>query len=517
MQDLGPGAADASQAEVLSFLETRAFTAVGPVRRVDTHAASIFLSGDRAWKLKRAVRFDYLDFSTAERRRNALTCELRLNREIAPDLYLGLHAITRGRDGALAIDGPGAPVDWLLEMRRFPDGTLLAEQPKERLTLATMNELADRIARFHAQAEVVPGCDGADRLASTVAANELAFAPWFSTLEAADVRDMTARQRQMLEKHRALLDSRAARGRVRLGHGDLHAGNIALIDGIPVMLDRLEFSRTLASVDVLYDMAFLLMDLWQRDLRCEAALVFNRYLDVSPEDADGIPLLPLFMSVRAAIRSHVCAATASRDGEESAKVEARRYLAIARALLEPVPARLIAIGGLSGTGKSSLARAIAGRGRPPGARTVRSDVVRKNLAGVWPDTPLPANAYGFDSRRLVYRLLETRVEHALECGQTVVADAVFAGPEERDAIACVAARAAAPFTGLWLQASAAERVKRVSTRAADASDANVEVARNQQAYAIGDLGPWIVLEASEPMEAVAAAAEAVLDNAADLP
>ena len=190
-----------------------------------------------------------------------------------------------------------------------------------------------------------------------------------------------------------MLDRRGAAGKVRRCHGDLHLRNVCLFEGKPTLFDCLEFSDELASVDVLYDLAFLLMDLEHRGLADFANLVLNRYLDLTGED-DGLAALPLFLSLRAAIRAHVTAAAMERAAQSAAEpamaAEARRYLELAAQFLRPRSCRLIAIGGLSGTGKSTLAAALA-----PclGARVLRSDVIRKRLFGVAPETQLPASAY----------------------------------------------------------------------------------------------------------------------------
>ena len=310
-----------------------------------------------------------------------------------------------------------------------------------------------------------------------------------------------------------LLDERARTGRVRHGHGDLHLANIALIDGEPTLFDCLEFSADLATVDVLYDLAFLLMDLWQRDLRTEANIVFNRYLDLTAEDEDGITLLPLFLAVRATIRAHVLAAQSARHGKCSSF--ARRacdYLDLAIDLLEPIAPRAVAVGGLSGTGKSTLARAIGGYlGRSPGARILRSDVLRKRIAGLTPETQLPATSYSTASSAAAYAKLDQMAAATLASGQAVIADAVFARRAERDAIATVAELASVRFDGLWLQAPEDLLIDRIASRDQDASDADARVVAVQARQEIGELGDWKVVVATCSPEKVVAAVLAMLN------
>lgn len=496
-----------AQADIVAFLESGdAFGKHERPRRIDTHCASIFLTGDQAWKLKRAVRFGYLDFSTPQRRREALEAELRLNRRTAPALYLSVQPIIRSVDGRLTIGGIGTPVDWLLHMRRFPDGALLDEQAaRGHLDQSMLMDLADHIAAFHDAAEPLAANDGATRFRSVVEGNIESMARYPDVLDPDQAGILSRRLLDLTGELTPLLDGRGRSGRIRHAHGDLHLANIALIDGKPTLFDCLEFSSELATIDTLYDLAFLLMDLWHRDLRTEANIVFNRYLDLSLQDEDGLALMPLFLSVRATIRAHVLAAQAMRPGCDRALADhARSYLHLALALLQAVPPRLIAIGGLSGTGKSSLARALGGGvGRAPGARVLRNDVLRKRLAGLTPETRLPRSSYSNDAARRVYNEADRLALLALRSNQSVIADGVFAQHENRAGIEAVALEAGVSFVGLWLEATPEIRLGRVSGRGADASDADLAVARAQTELDIGNLGSWQRIEAVGPINAVA--------------
>jgi hypothetical protein len=496
-----------SPADVVAFLESgAAFGGVRP-RRIDTHAAHIFLAGDRAWKLKRAVRFPYLDFTSAGQRRAALEAELRLNRRTAPSLYLAVHPVTRDRHHRLAVDGAGGAIDWLLEMRRFGDGALLAEMAdNNRLSQLLLTTLANRIVSFHDRAERKSVANASAHFREIVVGNIASLRLFPNHLPADRVATVERTSLAALNELASLIDRRGKAGRVRRGHGDLHLANIAVIKGRPTLFDCVEFSEELATVDVLYDLAFLLMDLWQRDLRTEANIVFNRYLDLSAGDEEGVALMPLFLATRAVVRAHVSAAQDSGD-------LARRYLDLALALLAPVAPRLIAIGGLSGTGKSTLARALGGAvGRAPGARILRSDVLRKRLAGVPPETRLPPEHYTARATHEVYALLAQRAALALAGGQSVIADAVFARAVERGSIAAAAAIGGARFTGLWLSAAESVRVGRVARRSPDASDASADVAMMQSRYHVGRMGDWHVIPAGGSPARTVAAARAALDD-----
>ena len=485
-------AADDPQAEVVAFLTNDGLGHTRP-QRIDTHAASVFLTEDRAWKLKRAIKFDYLDFSTTQKRKKALETELLLNRRSAPNLYIGIHAVTRDETGRLQIDGSGDAIDWLLEMHRFNDDARLDQLAEAgRFTGPILIRLADNIHGFHSQTVPVLHHTGAQSFRNVIGGNTVSMSAFPGILDGPQRELVSNRQSMLVERFAALLDARARSGRVRHAHGDLHLANIAMIDNEPTLFDCLEFSTELATVDVLYDIAFLLMDLWHRGHRNEANVIFNRYLDLSPNDEDGIALMPLFLSVRAVIRAHVSAAQSARaDGDATLANRARAYLRLADDILVPVPARLIAIGGLSGTGKSTLARCLGDEfGHPPGARILRSDVIRKRRAGVAPEVRLSEAYYGAEESAGVYRVLYRMVGAALGQGSAVIADAVFARPSERTAVGAITGPMELRFDGIWLVAGEADRIERVSARAADASDADATVARRQSTLNLGPIKEW---------------------------
>jgi aminoglycoside phosphotransferase family enzyme/predicted kinase len=501
------------QSDVLAFLDSGVAFGGIPPKRIDTHCASIFLAGPRAWKLKRAVRFGYLDFSTPERRHAALEAELRLNRRTAPDLYLDVRPIARNADGELSIGGAGEATDWLLEMQRFPDDALLSHRAdREQLDEHLLVRLADRISAFHAAAETATAQSASASFRRVVEGNIASMAAFPEILDRERTNRLGLTLLELADAMASRLDARGKEGRVRHVHGDLHLGNIALIDGEPTLFDCLEFSTDLATTDVLYDLAFLLMDLWQRDLRSQANIVFNRYFDLSPQDESGLALLPLFLSVRATVRAHVIAAQSQRaSGDPALARMARSYLDLALEMLAPALPRLVAIGGLSGTGKSSLARRLGGViGRVPGARIFRTDVLRKRLAGLSPEDRLPSRSYSAQAAAQVYDELDSMCARALADGQSVVADGVFARRDERDRIEALAHRSAIAFDGLWLQAGVAERLNRVGSRDADASDADSAVVMSQAGLVIGALGSWHCVEAGGPLDEVAALARTQL-------
>lgn len=441
---------------------------------IETHISCVFLSGDRAWKLKKAVRFPYLDFSTLAQRHEACLREVELNRRTAPELYLGVRAVRRDAAGRLTLDGTGDPVEWLVEMRRFdPVQTLDRLAARDALTPDMMDRLADAIAAFHAGARVVDiGAEAA--LAEALAVNDLAFRRLpADALPQNEVEDYRSGLSAALARLSPVLAGRRAAGRMRHGHGDLHLRNIALIDSRPVLFDCLEFDDTLATCDTLYDVAFLLMDLLAVRRRDLAGRALNRYLDVTG-DYDGLPLLAVYIAQRAAIRSHIAAL------QPEGRAQGRRYLTLARAMLRPAQAVLVAIGGLSGSGKSTVARAVApDLPGPCGAVVLRSDAIRKQLHGGALAERLPASAYTPAASTRTYDRLGAVARQLLAAGCTVILDAVFGRAEERAAAAAIAADAGAGFAGYWLAAPEAVLAGRVATRQGDASDATAEVVRWQ--------------------------------------
>ena len=494
------------------------FAAPGPVERIDTHAASIFLHGERAWKLKRPVDLGYLDFSTAEKRKEALDAELRLNRRTAPDLYIAVHPIGDDGRGGLVLDGDGPARDWVLEMRRFPDNALFSlALASGRIDEPALRGLADALLEFHRNAAIVDAPSGTERISAVVEGNATAMARYPDLLPAERVQPLTQALLASIGKHALLLNIRRREGKVRHCHGDLHLANIALIDGRLIPFDCLEFDDDLASCDVLYDLAFLLMDLCEQGSSDAANLLFNRYLDRSAFDEDAVGLMPLFLAIRACVRAHVEAARARGEEKRSdAAARARRYLSFAEQVMTPPVPRLIAIGGLSGTGKSTLARALGSKiGAAPGARVLRNDVLRKRLAGVAPEVRLPPSSYTPDATRAVYHEMERLAAAALAAGHSVIADATFMAREERDRIAAVANRAKVPFHGLWLLLDERERFARVEARPSDASDADLGVARLQAREDVGNPSPWGCLDADGDFGTLRAAAMIALNLAPD--
>ena len=492
----GDRRADDDQAEVVAFLSDPSSYAARPqrVERCETHGALVFLAGDEAWKIKRAVRFPYLDFSTLDKRKAACTREVEINRAMAPEIYLGCVPIVRTGEGRLAFGGDGEPVEWAVRMRRFDQSALLSRiAAAGALPPGLAKDLADAVHASHRAAPAATCVDGAARFERLTASLSKSLASVAAAFDADRPRRLHERMTAQMRRTAAILDERAAAGCVRRCHGDLHLNNIVLWGQRPVLFDALEFDDELATVDTLYDLAFLLMDLDIRGQRAAANAVLNRYLWRSGAEPDlrGLQALPLFLGLRSTIRAMV---TAERAAQETAEAQVRdrneagRYLDAATAYLAPPVAQLVAVGGLSGTGKSTLASGLAPQiGPAPGAVHLRSDLERKSLFGVGETTRLGPEAYTPAAGEKVYAVLYRKMRHVLAAGHAGIVDAVFARPEERAEIERVATDLGVPFRGLWLDASPDALLARVAARTGDASDATPDVVRQQLAYETGAL------------------------------
>jgi aminoglycoside phosphotransferase family enzyme/predicted kinase len=515
--------AGGNQAEAIAFLSDPASYAARPdkVERFETHGALVFLAGDDAWKIKRAVRFPYMDFSTLEKRKAVCLREVEINRRLAPDIYLGCVPVTRAAGGHLELGGAGEPVEWTVHMRRFDQAQLLSRMAAAgALSPGLVRDLADAAYASHRTAPPSQGAGGAARLERVLAAVSATLDAEREAFDADSLRRFRERAAEQMRRAAGVLDERAAAGFVRRCHGDLHLNNIVLWQGRPVLFDAIEFDDDLATVDTLYDLAFLLMDLDLRGRRAAANAVLNRYLWRSGAELDlkGLCALPLFLGLRSAVRAMVTAERAAQergDARAGDRAEAGRYLKAALGYLDPAPPQLVAVGGLSGTGKSTLAAALAPETAPaPGAVHLRSDLERKSLFGVDETARLAPDAYTRAAGKKVYATLCAKMSRVLAAGHAGVVDAVFADAEERAAIEAVAADLGVPFQGLWLEAAADRLVERVAARQGDASDATPDVVRQQLARETGPLSPrWTRIDAGGSAAATLGKAREALGRA----
>ena len=488
------------QDPVFAFLADPATHGGAKVKRFDTHAAAVFLAGERVFKVKRAVKFPFLDYSTLDKRKAACEAEIAVNRDYAPQIYRGVVAIMRDAGRRLALGGNGTPVEWAVEMRRFDEEQTLDKIAERGFIKADLADALGRvIASIHARAPAVAPQAWIEALGAYIDEHLGVFAALPDVFPANDVKALAPAWRASYARIRPLLEERGRLGLIRRIHGDLHLGNIVLIEGRPVLFDAIEFSELIASGDVLYDLAFLLMDLLERGHYDAADIALNRYLVETrrDEDLDALAALPFFLSMRAAIRAKVAAERHQQEPADKAVVQrARRYFDFACRAMRPPPPVLVAVGGFSGTGKSELARMLAYDYLPyPGAVVLRSDIERKALFGTVETERLPPDAYGPVVTQRVYATIIDKARRVLAAGHSAIVDAVFASPQERAAVEGIAKALGIPFHGLFLTADLATRLARVKARRGDASDADTAVVEQQERYDVGALA-WKTVDAS---------------------
>ena len=469
----------------------------GGVSLIETHISWVLLAGDYAWKLKKPLDLGFLDFSTVERRRAACEAELRLNRRTVPELYEAVVPVWRTAEGVSVGDqpvdaaAPGAtPLDYLVRMRRFDQSALFeARLAAGQLEPALFDRLARHVAAFHEGAAVAQPGDGFGDAVAVMAPVRQNFAQIRERVSDAALLRELARIESWAEARFAALapvfDARLAAGRVRECHGDLHLGNLIVLDGEPRLFDAIEFSAALRWTDVVADIAFLVMDLQARGRMDLASRFLNAWLERSGDYA-GLRLLPWYLSYRAMVRAKVAAIRAGQvEGAARADTlaECARYLTLAAAQMQsPAPALLIA-SGVSGSGKTSQSQPLV---EGCGVIRVRADVERKRLFGLDADarsgSTLGGGLYSAQASARTYARLAELAREVVEAGYPVLVDATFLKRSQRAAFAELAATLGVPFAILAFDAPVETLRARVRQRAeagADASEADVAVLETQ--------------------------------------
>ncbi len=486
--------------------------AEGAIEHLETHISHVFLAGDRAYKLKKPVNLGFLDFSTAERRLEFCREELRLNHRLAPELYLGLVAVT-GTPDQPRLGGDGPVLEYLVEMRRFEQRDRLDHRV---LTPALIDRLAARLAAFHD--DLPPAA--AD---SPYGTPEAVLAPMLENFRQIRARSLGAECQAGLDRleewTRArwreltpVIEQRRAAGRVRECHGDLHRGNIALVAGEPLFFDALEFAPQLRWIDTASELAFLLMDLEEAGEGSLAQRLLNAYLEQSG-DYGALQVLDLYQVYRALVRAKVLAIRLGQ-GEltaEEAVADHKAcagYLALAASYTrrrERQP-RLLLTSGLSGSGKSWLASQL--REVLPLIH-LRSDIERKRLFGFAPDdrtgSSTDGGIYTPDASARTYDRLRELAAMILGCGYDVLVDATFLRRDQRRVFRELAAAQGAGFALLVMKAPIEVLRERVASRqatGADASEAGLAVLerqlRTQEALEAEEMPQALIVDATAP-------------------
>jgi aminoglycoside phosphotransferase family enzyme/predicted kinase len=456
---------------------------------IETHISSVLLVGPFAYKIKKPVDFGFLDFSTVELRRVSCEEEVRLNRRLAPDIYLEAMAITGTLD-APVLGGAGEPIEWAVKMRRFDEGLLLSAHP-ELLDRALMERLGREIAQFHARVNVSKPedeCGQPDLVVAPMRAN-------FEQIRLLERGEHTLQRLQRLEEWteaqfatlRPLLEARKLGGVVREGHGDLHLGNIAMDGANPIIFDGIEFSCALRCIDVMNDIAFLAMDLAHQQRPDLEAWFINAYVEESG-DYSGLPLLRFYQVYRAMVRAKVATLRLSQIALPPEQIkplheEFDSYLGLADRLAQPAKGALIITHGVSGSGKTLVTGELLG---PLHAIRVRSDVERKRLAGLAAadrsGSGLDAGLYTPSATLATYEHLAAAARAILDAGFVAVVDATFLQRDQRQMFAALARLAEVPFLILDFDAPPRTLRARVAERTAagkDASEAGLAVLERQ--------------------------------------
>jgi aminoglycoside phosphotransferase family enzyme/predicted kinase len=455
-----------------------------PVSLVETHISWVLLTEQLAYKLKKPVQLPFVDFSTLALRKYFCEEELRLNRRLAPALYLGVVPVC-GTSRAPHVAGDGETVDYAVCMRRFASGALLGEHlAAGTLRPEHLEGLAGRLAEFHQRAPIATTAPRRD-------ATERVLAPVLGVLQelrlhidAARVVALEGWLRAQAEALRETFSARQRDGQVRECHGDLHLGNAVLIDGEATAFDCIEFEPELRRIDVLSDVAFLTMDLKANGRGDLAFRFLDAYLQNSGDYA-GVPVLRFYEVYRALVRALVGCLRAG-SGEVRAAVSGPDYLACAERMVQDAGGapRLLITHGVSGSGKSTVALQLLAAS---GALRLRSDVERKRLFGL---AALERSAnrmqiYGAGATMRTFERLARCARTALRAGYPVIVDAAFLRSAERDVFRALARELRVPFTILHCTAGEArlrERVAARNTAGNDASEADLNVLDRQQEY-----------------------------------
>lgn len=483
------------------------------IELIQTHISYVLLAGDYAYKIKKPLDLGFLDYSTLERRRHFCEEEVRLNRRMCSDTYLGTLPITQDASGTYRLGGSGEPVEWAVQMRRLPADrampTLLA---RGEVDFDMIRALAERLAEFHLTAETndyIASFGSVEAVMVNWRENFDQTAPYIGrTITGEQWQRVKAYVETFVERERPLFERRIAEGRARDCHGDLRAEAIVFKDGDVCIYDCIEFNDRIRYGDVASDIAFLAMDFDARGRPDLADDLLGLYLNVT-QDATLPLVLNFYRCYRAYVRGKVDGfqidqPEVGKRQQTAARRRAQRYFRLAEAYAtQRTPRALIVVSGLSGTGKSFVAYALASR---LGATVISSDVTRKRLAGVPPTEPhiepWGAGIYGPELTERTYAAMLEEAAGLLAQGRAVILDATFSKRAHRDAARALAARSGARFLALDLRCREDEVRRRLSQRIGGrwvVSDGRWEIYQRQR-------------DALEPLDEIPPRARVIVDT-----
>ncbi len=461
------------------------------IELIETHISWVLLTGTYAYKIKKAVNFGFLDFSTLEKRRFYCEEELRLNRRFAPQLYLDVVPIS-GTQQQPILNGAGTAIEYAVKMRQFQQESLLDRLLENgRLSPAEVDEAAREVARFHAMIAATPA---PAEFGTPAAVQQPVLENFAQIAERAKGRPeenilatLEDWSKAEFTRLRGDLAARKAHGFIRECHGDLHLGNMAWIDGAVTLFDCIEFNPNLRWIDVMSDAAFVIMDLHDRGRSDLAQRFLIGYLEHSG-DFGGLRVLNFYLVYRAMVRAKVACIRGCQEGmdeqqQEHAWAQARTYLTLAKSFTRPSHPWLMITHGYSGSGKTTAAQYLVEHSR---AIRIRSDVERKRLFGLAPhersQSSLNAGIYSAEAHRQTYQHLEHAVQEILQADYPVIVDAAFLKRAEREPFKALADALQAPFFILHLQADETTLRQRIAGRqelGKDASEATLQVLEQQ--------------------------------------
>jgi aminoglycoside phosphotransferase family enzyme/predicted kinase len=461
---------------------------------IETHISFVLLDGTFAYKIKKAVDLDFLDFTTLPARRFYCGEELRLNRRLAPSLYLDVVPIT-GTVDAPVLDGHGTAIEYAVKMRQFDqDGLLSRVLERGELTPARVDEIAEAVASFHGRAARAAPEAPFGRPAGVMRPVRQNFVQMLAAVsqpgDRAQLEQLLAWTEAEAARLTPVFEQRNRDGFVRECHGDLHLGNIALVDGRATLFDCIEFSPSMRWIDVMSDVGFLVMDLRDHGRPGLAARLLNAYLETTGDYA-GLAVLRFYAVYRALVRAKIAClrmAQTTDAGERARLVEEyRTYLALATAETSPAHRGIVITHGVTGSGKTTRAREIV---ESAGAIRIRSDVERKRLAGLdagaRTGSALGGGMYTIEASRRTYLKLAAMAREVVAAGYPVVVDAAFLERWQRDLLRGTAAGLHVPFAILDCPAPEPvlrERVRQRLEDGHDASEATIDVLEHQLATA----------------------------------
>lgn len=486
-----PASADALPDLIRSLHDPACFDhEAGPVQVIETHISHVLLTGKYAYKIKKPLDLGFLDFSSLDKRLHVCREEVRLNRRLAPAIYLDVVPIT-GTPAAPRVNGPGEPFEYAVKMRQFPvDATLDRLEAQDQLGARHIEAIAATVARFHleacARAEADSTWGSPEKVWQPVAENFRQIVPRLE--DPADRTQLDALQAWSTTEHARLTPLMAARKRdgfIRECHGDLHLGNLAWVDGQLLVFDCLEFNPGLRWIDIVSEVAFAYMDLLQRGHPDWAWLFLNLWLETTGDYA-GLALLRYYAVYRALVRAKVAAIRAGQtagSAHDAALAEVRTLLELATSLTRPLALRLDITHGLSGSGKTTVTRTLM---QAPGAIRLRSDIERKRLAGLdalaKSGSGVGSHLYAADATRRTYGHLARLAGQILDNGWPAIVDATFTARWQRDLMRDLAQSRGVAFHILDFQLPVdilRDRILKRAREGGDASEADLDVLQHQ--------------------------------------